>query len=92
MTVEEMLARISSQELAEWRAYEKAFGPVGHQYSDRMLGQLHELGQINNRMIGMQYSTNPAPVPTPAPRPTDFFATPEEDEGVTIDEFNEQFE
>lgn len=29
MTVEEMLGRISSSELTEWRAYEKVAGPLG---------------------------------------------------------------
>lgn len=34
MTVEAMLARISSREIAEWRAYEQEFGPLGRDRDD----------------------------------------------------------
>lgn len=34
MTVGELLARISSHELAEWRAYEREYGPLGPERGD----------------------------------------------------------
>lgn len=34
MTVEELLARITSRELAEWAAYEREFGPLGLERGD----------------------------------------------------------
>lgn len=33
-TVAELLARISSRELAEWKAYEKVYGPIGQVRDD----------------------------------------------------------
>lgn len=45
MTVDEMLERISSYELSEWEAYERAFGPLGDAYSQNKLADLHELMQ-----------------------------------------------
>jgi hypothetical protein len=69
MTVEEMLHRISSKELTEWRAYELANGPLGHQYSDDLLAHIHEAIQANTYVEGMQYDPNPAPEPKRIPRP-----------------------
>ncbi|MFW6034562.1 MAG: phage tail assembly protein T [bacterium] len=34
MTVADLLGRISSRELAEWMAYERAFGPLGGERGD----------------------------------------------------------
>jgi len=34
MTVGELLARTSSHELSEWRAYEREFGPLGPERGD----------------------------------------------------------
>ena len=34
MTVEELLARISSRELAEWAAFEREYGPIGLERGD----------------------------------------------------------
>ncbi len=34
MTVEELLTRISSSELAEWAAFEQEFGPIGLERGD----------------------------------------------------------
>lgn len=45
MTVDEMLERITSPELTEWEAYERAYGPLGSVYSENKLAELHELMQ-----------------------------------------------
>lgn len=34
MTVEELLARVSSRELTEWAAFEREFGPLGLERGD----------------------------------------------------------
>jgi hypothetical protein len=36
MTVGEMLARITSTELAEWAAYEQRYGPLGQERDDHL--------------------------------------------------------
>lgn len=45
MTCDEMLSRISSHELSEWEAYERAHGPLGDAYAHYKLAELHELLQ-----------------------------------------------
>lgn len=40
MTVEELLARISSRELAEWAAFEREFGPIGLERGDWQAAQI----------------------------------------------------
>lgn len=40
MTVEELLARISSRELAEWAAFEREFGPLGLERGDWQAAQV----------------------------------------------------
>lgn len=69
MTVEEMLDRISAKEVSEWMAYEKATGPLGHQYSDDLLAHIHEQLQNLSYITGAQYEDNPAGLPKRIPRP-----------------------
>lgn len=40
-----MLSRIGSDELAEWMAYEQAFGPLDDAWRDDMFARLHEIQQ-----------------------------------------------
>jgi hypothetical protein len=40
MTVEELLARISSRELAEWAAFEREYGPIGLERGDWQAAQV----------------------------------------------------
>lgn len=40
MTVEGLLARISSRELAEWAAFEQEFGPLGLERGDWQAAQV----------------------------------------------------
>jgi hypothetical protein len=37
-----MLARIPSYELTEWKAYERAFGPLGQFYETDVMAAMHE--------------------------------------------------
>jgi hypothetical protein len=82
-TVEELLSRISSYELAEWEAYERANGPLGNDYMNEALASLHEAIQLNTFVIGMGYGDeNPVEKPIKYPRPTEVFKPPpEEDQG-----------
>lgn len=36
-----MLSCVDSHEIAEWMAYERAFGPIGTDYNDRALAAIH---------------------------------------------------
>lgn len=40
MTVEDLLARISSRELSEWAAFERTFGPLGLERGDWQAAQV----------------------------------------------------
>jgi hypothetical protein len=60
--------------LSEWRAYEKACGPLRTEYEGVLLKQIHELLQAANRMAGAQFDNNPMPIPSPAPVPSDVYA------------------
>jgi hypothetical protein len=73
MTVEELLDRISSPELAEWMAYQKLNGPIDSTYSDDALAQIHEVLQYLLRLTGAQYEDNPAPNPRHFPRSYEFY-------------------
>lgn len=46
-----MLARIDSRELAEWEAFERAFGPLDYSWRDDMLARLHEIMQSSDSMV-----------------------------------------
>jgi hypothetical protein len=68
MTVDEMLNRISSYELTQWDAYERATGPLGGRYSDETLAAIQEQLQLTCYLLGAQWEENPAPQPKPWPR------------------------
>ncbi len=40
MTVEELLGRITSRELAEWAAFERVYGPIGLERGDWQAAQV----------------------------------------------------
>lgn len=70
----EMLACIDSPEIAEWMAFERAFGPIGHEWRDEMLASIHEQLQMLNFLYGAVNSEedeNPVPEPIRMPRPPD---------------------
>lgn len=42
-TVEKLLENISSKELAEWKAYERVVGPLGHERDDYHAAQIAQV-------------------------------------------------
>lgn len=80
MTVRELLARIDSQEITEWEAYEKANGPLGNMYSNEALAAIHEQLQMANSLKGAEFGEdNPVPDPEKYPRPGAMFEPRKED-------------
>lgn len=65
MTVEELLSKISSYELSEWMAFERVNGPLGQQYSDDMLANVHEQLQAIQFILGRMSAGEESPVPAP---------------------------
>lgn len=59
----------TSYEIAEWRAYEQAFGPINGHWQNETLAQIHELMQTMAHMAGARYDENPVPVPRTKDRP-----------------------
>lgn len=85
--MEGLLSRISSYELSEWMAYEKAAGPLGRQYSDDMLANIHEILQSLLRLTGAQWGDdNPVPPPLRLKRPLEIFLPDDEDDEEDEDE------
>ncbi len=92
MTVEEMLLRISALEIAEWQAFERAFGPIGREYADNTLADIHEQLQVLVRLTGEQYEDNPAPMPKRHLRPPEVMrAASDDDDAVSREEFDTEF-
>lgn len=95
MPVGEMLRRMSSYEVTEWRAYELATGPLGREYSDDMLAAIHEQMQFANKMAGEQFEENPAPAIKHVRRPKEVFDLTEdemEDVYTSPEAFDSQFD
>lgn len=82
MTVEQMLAVVSSTELAEWEAYERAFGPIGKRYGEEALANIADTLAALLRLTGEQYEDNPVPIPKKYPRPNEWFLAPAGDDDV----------
>lgn len=78
--------------MSEWEAFERAYGPIDGEYSADMLAQIHEQLQILTWLMGNQFEPNPAPKPRNVPRPPDIYVEQEDEEGMTVAEFNEQFD
>lgn len=91
MPVTELLSRTTSYELAEWQAFERAYGPLGREYISDALASIHEQLQILNRMTGEQFEDNPAAEPSKWPRPNDIFKPVKEDEGDSPGDFDANF-
>lgn len=73
MTVPQLLATHTSQELAEWLAYDRVYG-VGDRWMVDTLANIHEVIQFTNHLIGAAFLTeedeeNPIPAPARYPRP-----------------------
>lgn len=80
MPVGEMLSRISSYEITEWMAYEKAQGPLLSEYRDDMLASIHEQLQFLCHLYGSQFEENPVDEPVKLPRPNDLYDWVKRDE------------
>lgn len=84
-SVRELLARFDSLELAQWRAYEIALGPIGRQYGDGTLAAIHEQLQAVAYLLGAQAGDdNPVPMPQHFPRPNEVFV-PEGETEVAVE-------
>lgn len=90
MTASELSDRISSYELTEWQAFERAYGPLGSGYSDDMLAAIHEkLQELLYLTGGLWSSDNTVNAPQRVPRPHEVFGPPTDGEAVLdIHEFN----
>lgn len=74
ISVRELLERFDSLELAQWRAYEIALGPIGRQYSEGTLAAIHEQLQTVAYLLGAQAGDdNPVTPPKHFPRPDEVF-------------------
>ena len=93
MTVEQMLAVVSSTELAEWEAYERAFGPIGKHYGDEALANIADTLAILLRLYGDQFEENPVPIPAKYPRPKEWYTSSPDsgDDSVDQAEFDRNF-
>lgn len=90
MTVDELLRKISSRELTEWAAFERINGPLGSQYGDDMLANIHEQLQAVQYIVGKMAAGEDSIVPLPhrMPRPSEVFApdrVPDDDQDDTDD-------
>jgi hypothetical protein len=87
-----LLVRISSHEIAEWQAYERAFGPIGSAYGDDVLAAIHEQLQTVCFLLGAQMEENPMPVPQRVKRPMQLYlVNDDDDDSVSQAEFDSQF-
>lgn len=76
MTVGQMLSVVPSHELAEWEAYERAFGPLGKSYTNEVLANVSDSLAVLLRLYGEQFDDNPIPIPSKYPRPHEWFRPP----------------
>lgn len=75
-----MLECIDSYELAEWMAFERAFHPIGPDYRDEALAQIHDQLVLLNKMYGEQFEDNPAEKLDRMIRPHEIMLPPSEGE------------
>ena len=75
--MDELLDSVTAFELSEWEAYERAFGPLGPQYRDNALAEIHEQLQMIAYILGAANTgkdqDNPVPEPKQVPRPHEVF-------------------
>lgn len=69
-----MLTRMTSRDVAEWRAFEIVNGPVDSGWRDDVLAAIHEQLQQISHLTGAAHFTdedndNPVPTPERYPRP-----------------------
>ena len=85
---------MDSHELAEWEAFERAFGPIGNEYTQETLASILDTLNILTHLTGNQYEENPIPVPKRYDRPPDVFQgkTTEDEDVVDQAEFDSEFD
>lgn len=65
-----MLQCVDSRELAEWQAYEMAYGPLGNDYQNDLLAAIAERLHVGNYLFGKaNFKDSPIPEPEPIQRP-----------------------
>lgn len=76
-----MLASVNSHEIAEWKAYERAFGPIDNHWVNVALQAIHHELRVGNRMFqGAQWGDEKGPIKewVELPRPDQILKTPEQ--------------
>ena len=66
MTVSQLLRSLPAREIAEWQAYERAYGPLGRSHVEEKLAEIHEtlhlLISVNVKDYEIPRSTRPSEV------------------------------
>lgn len=83
---------MSSLELTEWMAFERACGPLGGYYDSDLLAGIHEKLQDILLLTGAQFEENPAPQPQRIKRPNELYLPEEQEEEDEEDEEQSLFE
>lgn len=69
-----MLRHVDSDELAEWMAYERAFGPLGDEWTASALIGIYEQLQIGNQIAAAKVmDADDVPASVPLHPPTEFY-------------------
>lgn len=71
---------MSAKDLTGWYAFEKAYGPIDHSWTNELLAQVHELLQTLLYAYGGQYEDNPFPKPKPCKRAGELLQPPEKED------------
>ncbi len=88
-----MLDQISARQLAEWMAYERVAGPLDDSWLAELVGQIHELFQHQNFMMGMKvYKNSKVPKPRHVPRPREMWGELAEPESTEESEEEKEAE
>lgn len=91
MTVGELLERTSARELAEWMAFERAYGPLGNSYMERTLADVVDAVERLSVTFQVCLGSDPDDVVqrVPIPRPEDVYRS--EDEAADEDDDTVEF-
>lgn len=80
----ELLDRIDSHEISEWMAFERAFGPLGDEWSNEALAAIYDQLQILCAVMGSDADR------VPLRRASEWSLDPEEDAAPLDDEDDEE--
>lgn len=74
-----MLRHVDSDEIGEWIAYERAFGPLDSKWQDGALIAIYEQLQLANRISAARVmDVDDIPDPVSLHPPTEFYRKPED--------------